>query len=163
MTFTDAIKTCFYKYVTFSGRAPRPEYWWFALFFSLGAIGLGFVENFINSATRTPDGPPLLSGAFSLVTLVPYLAVGWRRMHDTGRSGLHLIYPLVVVTGLSMFLAMFAESTTNPTEMTGLVAIVAMLSGLVLLLSPLLVLWWLSRPSQPGPNSYGPNPYEVTP
>ncbi|MEM1006624.1 MAG: DUF805 domain-containing protein, partial [Pseudomonadota bacterium] len=30
-----------------------------------------------------------------------------------------------------------------------------------LFVSPLLVLWWLSRPSQPGTNQYGPNPHEV--
>jgi uncharacterized membrane protein YhaH (DUF805 family) len=37
------------------------------------------------------------------------------------------------------------------------------LAAIVLLISPLLVLWWLTRPSQPGPNQYGPNPHEVTP
>ena len=30
-------------------------------------------------------------------------------------------------------------------------------------LSPLIVFWWLTRPSQSGPNSYGPNPHEVSP
>ena len=32
MGFFDAVKTCFLKYVTFSGRASRSEYWWFFLF-----------------------------------------------------------------------------------------------------------------------------------
>ena len=32
MSFGEAIKTCFKKYATFSGRARRSEYWWFALF-----------------------------------------------------------------------------------------------------------------------------------
>ena len=31
MTFTEAIRTCFQKYATFSGRARRSEFWWFVL------------------------------------------------------------------------------------------------------------------------------------
>lgn len=32
MNFTEAVKACFQKYATFSGRAARPEFWWFFLF-----------------------------------------------------------------------------------------------------------------------------------
>lgn len=33
MDFGTAVRTClFEKYATFSGRASRPEYWWFVLF-----------------------------------------------------------------------------------------------------------------------------------
>ena len=30
--FQKAVKTCFRKYADFSGRAARPEFWWFMLF-----------------------------------------------------------------------------------------------------------------------------------
>ena len=36
MSFTEAIKTCFRKYIDFSGRASRSEYWWFILFTVIG-------------------------------------------------------------------------------------------------------------------------------
>lgn len=35
MTFINSIKTCFRKYIDFSGRASRSEFWWFYLFFYL--------------------------------------------------------------------------------------------------------------------------------
>ena len=31
MNFMTAVKTCFSKYVDFSGRAERSEYWWWIL------------------------------------------------------------------------------------------------------------------------------------
>ncbi|MGI6231912.1 MAG: DUF805 domain-containing protein [Prevotella sp.] len=38
LSFTEAIKSVFSKYATFSGRARRSEYWWYAMFcFVLGA------------------------------------------------------------------------------------------------------------------------------
>ena len=37
MGFGEAIRTCFSKYATFAGRAPRSEYWWFTLFTSIVA------------------------------------------------------------------------------------------------------------------------------
>ena len=40
MSFTEAVKTCFAKYVTFSGRARRSEHWYFFLFITLIQIVL---------------------------------------------------------------------------------------------------------------------------
>jgi uncharacterized membrane protein YhaH (DUF805 family) len=74
MEFTEAIKTCFSKYATFSGRASRSEYWWWTLFVILATLGAAMVSD-------------LLSGLVSLGTLLPYLAVAARRLHDIGKSG----------------------------------------------------------------------------
>lgn len=166
MTFQQSVITCLRKYFTFSGRASRSEYWWFFLFCVLGGLVFGFIENFINAATRTVNGPTLLSGAFSLATFIPTLAVGWRRMHDTGRSGLYLFYPMIALIGFAMFVSMFAEDqvlTGDTTAFSGLFGIIVVLSLIVIALSPFIVIWWLTRPSQPGQNQYGPNPHEVHP
>ena len=40
MGFVDAIKTCFSRYASFSGRATRSEYWWWVLFVVLGLFVL---------------------------------------------------------------------------------------------------------------------------
>lgn len=165
MTFTQSIRTCLRKYFTFSGRASRSEYWWFFLFGILGGALFGALEGFINGITRTENGPALLSGAFNLATFIPSLSVGWRRMHDTGRSGLYLFYPLIAIVGLITFVLMFGGADALDGDIAGMMegafgAILA-LSLLVILISPLIVLWWLTRPSQPGPNRYGPNPHEV--
>jgi uncharacterized membrane protein YhaH (DUF805 family) len=86
MTFQEAIKMCFQKYADFSGRAKRPEFWWFALFTFLASMILGVVSS-------------MLSGLFSLAVLIPSLAVGARRLHDIGRSGWWQLIWLVPVIG----------------------------------------------------------------
>ncbi|NRB01444.1 MAG: DUF805 domain-containing protein, partial [Rhodobacteraceae bacterium] len=51
MTFQKSIRTCFSKYVTFSGRASRSEYWWFMLFLLLGSIAATIVNSVIFGPT----------------------------------------------------------------------------------------------------------------
>ena len=166
MGFQNAIKSCLRKYFVFSGRASRAEYWWFALFVFLGGLAFAIVESLINGITGTRGGPTLLSGTFNLTTFIPSLAAGWRRMHDTGRSGLYLLYPMIVVIGIAVYIALFIGvdplmSGDFDLETTGLNALILAIAGIVLMISPFLVIWWLTRPSHTGPNQYGPNPHEV--
>jgi uncharacterized membrane protein YhaH (DUF805 family) len=85
MNFVDAIKINFAKYADFSGCASRPEFWLWVLFTLVGATVLQSISY-------------NLSGAFSLATFLPTIAVTARRLHDTDRSGwLQLLWfiPLV--------------------------------------------------------------------
>ena len=94
MTFQESICTCFTKYADFSGRASRPEYWWYALFMMVANFG----------ASRISDVVALV---FALATSLPSLAVTARRLHDTNRSGWwQLLYfvPLIGVIVLLVFL-----------------------------------------------------------
>lgn len=95
MTFSESIATCFKKYATFAGTAGRSEYWWFSLFIFL----VSAVLQTINSGA---------DAVFGLVTLLPSLAAGCRRLHDTGRSGwwqLLWLIPLLGWIPLIIFLA----------------------------------------------------------
>ena len=168
MSFSDAVRTCFSKYVTFSGRATRPEYWWFVLFNLLGSFAASILDRFLFGSGQdivvqtgfeagAQAGP--LAGLFSLVMFVPLLAAGWRRMHDTGRSGLFLLYPLIVMTGVGIAGALLIGP--DGTFAGGLGGVIMWIGIFVLAISPLLVLWWLTRPTQPGDNEYGPNPTEA--
>ncbi|MFK7943634.1 MAG: DUF805 domain-containing protein [Paracoccaceae bacterium] len=165
MTFAQSVKTCLRKYFTFSGRASRSEYWWFTLFCLLGGLIASALEALINGLSGTPDGPTLLSLAFNIATFIPGIAVGFRRMHDTGRSGLYLFYPAIAIIGLMTFIGLFSPSDSlTPETFTfpeGIVGTITMLAVIIVLLSPFIVIWWLTRPSQPGQNRYGPNPHEV--
>lgn len=76
MTFGKAISTCFTKYVDFSGRASKPEFWWFYLF----TVLLSWVAIIVDSSE-------VLYAVVSLGLMLPTLAAGARRLHDTGRSG----------------------------------------------------------------------------
>lgn len=162
MGMAEAVRTCFRKYATFSGRARRPEYWWFLLFVILVEIVLDFVDRAL-FGVGTPEEPAtqIISPLWQLATLVPSLAVGWRRMHDTGRSGLYLLYPLIVMVGIGGYISLFAPVAFyggDLTRFSGPFGIVLALALLVLVISPLLVLWWLTRPTQPEPNAWGPPP-----
>ena len=96
MSFTDSIKLCFNKFADFTGRAKRPEYWWFALFCFLGALLLEVAGSYI-------------SWAFSLATLVPSLAVGARRLHDMNKSGWMQLIWIVPILGWIYMIYLLAQ------------------------------------------------------
>ena len=96
MSFTDAIKLCFSKFADFNGRAKRPEFWWFALFCFVGALVLEVVASYV-------------SWAFSLVTLVPSLAVGSRRLHDMNKSGWMQLIWLIPILGWIYMIYVLAQ------------------------------------------------------
>lgn len=97
MGFTDAVKTCFGKYADFSGRAKRPEFWWYWLFVFLVSLAISAVAR---SASLL----------FSLATLLPSLAVGTRRLHDTDRSGWwQLLYFIPIIGWIIMIIFLVIE------------------------------------------------------
>jgi uncharacterized membrane protein YhaH (DUF805 family) len=96
--YTDVIK----KYVEFSGRARRKEYWMFALFNVIISIIISIIDNVIG--TTYGSGTGVLGTIYSLAVLLPSLAVGVRRLHDTGRSGWWLLINLIPCVGWIVFL-----------------------------------------------------------
>jgi uncharacterized membrane protein YhaH (DUF805 family) len=74
------------NYATFKGRASRSEYWYFVLFNVIFSIVLGFVSGIVDL--------PILYTIYSLVLLIPSIAVAVRRMHDVGKSGWFILIPI---------------------------------------------------------------------
>lgn len=168
MTITDAIASGFRNAFTFKGRARRPEYWWFFLFVFAGAFVIGLLEMVLLG-----PGSSTLVVLFQLAIFLPFLAVGWRRLQDTGRPGWWLLVPsgIVVVSTLisgSLTRAMLAGGMgpimhgepMGPGARMGLGASASTVVslGVAQLLAGLVIIWWMSRPSQRGPNAYGPEP-----
>jgi uncharacterized membrane protein YhaH (DUF805 family) len=98
MSFTEAVRTVYRNYAKFDGRASRPEYWWFVLFYlivvigvyTVGALfGVGTYSYTYSYYTMSPVFTlALLAVAiFGLATFIPGLAVAVRRLHDTDKSG----------------------------------------------------------------------------
>lgn len=84
------------KYAVFQGRARRKEYWMFFLFNILIAFGLGFAMAFLSAMLGFGQSVAnATSTLYSLAVLVPGIAVGVRRMHDIGRSGWWILFPIV--------------------------------------------------------------------
>ena len=92
MTFSQAVSTVFSKYAVFTGRASRPEFWWFALFNVIASVVLGGVD-------KAVFGREILSVVYGLGVLLPGLGVAIRRLHDTDRSGWWLLVGLIPLIG----------------------------------------------------------------
>lgn len=111
MNFPDAVISCFTKYVTFTGRAPRSEYWFWILFTIAASFVLGLVDGAMMGAAVSKGG--LLGTLFSLATLLPGISVGVRRMHDTDRSGWWLFINLIPLIGWVLFIIWAATKGTS--------------------------------------------------
>jgi uncharacterized membrane protein YhaH (DUF805 family) len=81
-------KTVMKKYAVFTGRARRREYWMFILVNVIIAFVLGFIGGLAANSS-------MLGTLYSLAVIVPTIAAGVRRMHDTDHSGWWLLFPVV--------------------------------------------------------------------
>ena len=107
IAFADVIKTVFGRYVQFQGRARRSEYWYWVLFIVLVSIGLAFVAGAIFGFDETDLA--IFGPIFSLATFVPSLAVGFRRMHDIGRTAWWLLIGLIPLIGTIVIIYWFVQ------------------------------------------------------
>ena len=152
MTIADSIRTCFQKYFDYSGRATRPEFWWFFLFTFVAQAIVG----------------SFLPGILFLVLLSPFLAVSARRLHDTGRSAWWLTPYLVsglgsmVLAAAALLLAFaddpfFSEVGFDSVDFAALV--LPILLGIAVVgICGILPLILCALPGAGGSNRYGPDP-----
>ena len=142
------------KYADFTGRAPRAEYWWYALIAGI----VGFVVGLLDVRLI---GPPIFGsyGPFGLTFVAalftPGLAVTVRRLHDSGHSGWWSVMRLI-----GFALALIGPSRVR--EIGGLpgplmaIAIVALIAWLCVAINYFVL---LVIPGSGGPNRYGADPY----
>lgn len=91
------------KYLDFSGRAQRMEYWMYTLINILVMLGLAILDVLL--------GLGFLSTIYALGVFIPSLAVGVRRLHDTNRSGWWLLIGLVPLIGLIILIVFFVQDS----------------------------------------------------
>jgi uncharacterized membrane protein YhaH (DUF805 family) len=85
----------FRKYFDFDGRARRKEYWMFFLINLIVSIILGIIIGVITViAKRKGADVAYIRHIYPLVTLIPSVAVGIRRMHDSNHKGWWILCPL---------------------------------------------------------------------
>jgi len=101
MTFGESISTCFTKYAAFDGRASRSEFWWWFLFTFLASAATGIVSQ-------------SLSALFSLGVMLPSLAVGARRLHDTNRSEWFLLLWFIPLIGWIILIVWAVQEAIEP-------------------------------------------------
>lgn len=100
ITFFESIRKCLTKYADFTGRASRPEFWWFALFVAICTSALELLNE-------------KLGGIFLLAVLLPLLAVGARRLRDSGKSAWWQLFLLVPVGGIVIMGILWAAPSTD--------------------------------------------------
>lgn len=81
MGFGKTLGHFFKHYADFSGRARRSEYWYMVLWNMIFGI------------------VPVVNILWWLTTLIPFLALAVRRLHDVGRSGAWILINLIPVVG----------------------------------------------------------------
>lgn len=99
--FIQAVKSAFSNYANFEGRALRSQYWYFVLFLLIGDFIFSFLDAAISgmSWARFMDSGRIgVTGTiFSLVTLLPFVSLAARRLHDINRSGWWMLIPLTII------------------------------------------------------------------
>ena len=155
MSFTEAIKTGFQKYADFSGRASRSEFWWFILFTIIARMlaalipGVGFIVG--------------------LALLLPYLSVTARRLHDINRTGWWLLLlsgvgVVGMIPGAYIGVGIANWAGGGLSGMILLSSILALSGGYLGLIAGFLVMLpFLIKPGDPGPNRYGLDPLQMPP
>jgi uncharacterized membrane protein YhaH (DUF805 family) len=109
MGFTDAVRICLQKYADFSGRGRRSEYWYFALFNLLVAIAAGILDAILGTDFDTGSG--VIGLLASLALLLPGLAAGVRRLHDTTRSGWWILIGLIPIIGWIILIVFYVQDS----------------------------------------------------
>lgn len=95
------------NYFNFHGRARRSEYWYFVLFNFI-------VSLLILSMAFTIKGAAIgIYVLYVLATIIPNISVSIRRLHDTNREGICVLFGLIPLVGGIILLVFFAEEGTH--------------------------------------------------
>ena len=103
MTFSESVSVCFKKYFVFEGRASRSEYWWFQLIVSPSYFISEVLDNEIS----------FFFLGITLLTFIPAISVGVRRLHDTNRSGFFLLISFIPFIGALVLLFLLIPEGTK--------------------------------------------------
>ena len=99
----ESVQTCLRKYVDFSGRARRSEYWYFYLFTCIVSGVLGGIGNAI--------GITWLAGVAGVALILPELAVCVRRLHDIGKPGIWILIGLIPCVGTILLIVWLCKDS----------------------------------------------------
>jgi uncharacterized membrane protein YhaH (DUF805 family) len=107
MDIGTAVRSVLTQYANFTGRARRSEFWWFFLASFLASIVASIIDGVIGSAVVGTTG--IVGLLLILALFVPSLAVGARRLHDTGKSGWWQLLLLIPLIGFIVMVVFWAQ------------------------------------------------------
>ncbi|MBA31195.1 MAG: hypothetical protein CL748_01500 [Chloroflexi bacterium] len=97
----------FNKYFDFQTRTNRSDYWMTFLIIFLIGILFGYI-----SSIYTPE-TLLIQNTWSLITVIPSLAIGSRRLHDTNKSGFWQLLWLIPLFGWAYLIYLLAKPSID--------------------------------------------------
>ena len=103
---------CLKNYATFTGRARRKEYWYFALVQFIILI----VAQIIDAILGTEF---VFYAIVALALFIPSFAAAVRRLHDTGRSGWWSLIALIPLIGAILLIIWLASDTKQENNQWG--------------------------------------------
>jgi len=153
------------KYADFSGRAPRPELWWYVLALVVAFIVVGIIESILGVHRMIVGLYGPLSTLLWLATIVPSIAVAVRRLHDVNRTGWWVLLPLVPECLMMVMALMTAGAVAAGGGFAAAVGGLAITGslGLITLVGAIMLIVFYVMPGTPGDNRFGPNPYGIGP
>ncbi len=101
------------KYMVFTGRARRQEYWMFILVSFGITIALGILESMVGGVFGSQDFN-FFTKIYGLFIMIPSFAVGVRRLHDTGKSGWWILMTPIPVLNIVLLVFMCLDSQPGP-------------------------------------------------
>jgi uncharacterized membrane protein YhaH (DUF805 family) len=108
VSFQDAVKICLSKYVDFTGRARRSEFWWFFLFTVIVSIVASILDAIFGTTYGTGG---VFNTIASLALLLPSIAVAIRRLHDTSRVGWWILIGLIPIVGWIILIVFYCQDS----------------------------------------------------
>ncbi len=171
MDFKEAVKACFSKAFTFTGRARRSEYWYWCLFVFIVSMPFAILLEFVPEDVWALMLPlSMVYSGWSIFCSIASFAVAIRRLHDIGRSGWWYggmviygsIWALIMVIGVFVALLSAVGDSAEP-QFSSLIPwlVVVLITYIPFLLYGIVLLVWFCTDSTPGPNKYGENPKGV--
>lgn len=101
------------KYAVFDGRARRQEFWMFVLINFVISVALNVVDRVLSIGFFSGAG--ILGTLYGLAVLIPSLALAWRRLHDTDKSGWWILIGLIPLVGWIILIVFYAtEGNRGP-------------------------------------------------
>ena len=108
MDFQTAVRTCLTKFIDANGRAPRSEFWWFALAIFILQIIASIIDSFI--------GLGFLPWIVWVAAIVPYVTAGIRRLHDLDKAGVMIILAFIPIANFYILYLFVQRGTVGPNQ-----------------------------------------------
>lgn len=152
MMYLQVLRT---KYDQFGGRAGRREFWLFWLVHFVLLVVAAVADGFAFPDTEWFESGPILA-IYGSATFVPVLAIGARRLHDTGRTGWFQLLmafwlPAFAFGAATASLAVFDGSETE-VGVTGTLTLVFLIAALI---GTVILIVFAIMPGDESDNQYG--------